>query len=400
MIREYYNTNTIDDKNFMKIVYCLDSIYQLSGMDIVTMTKAEALAMIPGNQVWVVAASNPRSLVHRMKHASMIDLNIHYYEHDNEGLLRSIIDLQKKRKQHRQKLNEFLENVAPDVVISVGVLTKYFLPTMKLSSTPVFIREQHTERHYNLHSATSLFKKMVALFGEFYDYYWRSRAYDMIAVLTERDRDGVWKHWTKVVVMPNPITHETGLVSDANAKIVVTAGRLAVMKNFSAMINIWAKVVRRHPDWVLNIWGIGCKEVELRTQIQRLGLNRHVFLMGYTEEISVEMSKGSIMLLTSLSEGFSLVTLEAMALGIPTVVYNCPGGISHLVKDGVTGYLVQMNDEDAFVKRVCQLIENARLRKAMGQAAKKESMQYNVDNIASRWMDLFHELLDKKRGKN
>lgn len=392
------NTNTIDDKDSMKIVYCLDAIYQLSGMDIVTMAKAEALAQIPDNQVWVVAASNPRSLVHRLKHASMVDLNIHYYEHEDEGLLRSILDLQKKRKQHRQKLAEFLENIAPDVVISTGVLTKNFLPTLKLSSNPVFIREQHTERHYNLHGATSLFKKMVALYGEFYDYYWKSRAYDMIAVLTERDKDGVWKHWGRVVVVPNPITHETSSESDGNAKIVVTAGRLAVMKNFSALVNIWAKVARRHPDWVLHIWGIGGEEVVLRNQIQYLGLTEQVFLMGYTEEISVEMSKGSIMALTSLSEGFSLVTLEAMALGIPTVVYNCPGGISHLVKDGVTGFLVPMNDEDAFVEKVCMLIENEELRKTMGQAALHESEQYRIERIAQRWMELFQELLDKKRG--
>lgn len=381
----------------MKIVYCLDTIYQLSGMDIVTMTKAEALAEIPGNQVWVVAAGNPHSLVHRMKKASMIDLNIHYYEHDHEGLFRSIMDLQEKRKQHRQKLNDFLENVAPDVVISTGALTKYFLPTLKLSSNPIFVREQHSDRHYNLHSANSLFKKILALYGEFYDYYWNSRAYDMIAVLTEREKEGIWKKWKKVIVIPNPITHQLGLKSGCNTKIVVSAGRLARMKNFSALVNIWAKVVLRHPDWVLQIWGVGSEEAALKVQIQQLGLRKHVFLMGYTEEISKEMSKGSIMVLTSLSESFSLVTLEAMALGLPTVVYNCPGGISHIVKDGLTGYLVQMNDEDAFVERVCQLIEDENLRKKMGKAAQKESEQYEVGSIVHRWMELFQEVLSQKR---
>ena len=87
-----------------------------------------------------------------------------------------------------------------------------------------------------------------------------------------------------------------------------------------------------------------------------------------------------------------------MSVGIPTVVYNCPGGIRYLVKDGVTGYLVPMNDEDAFVEKVCALIENEELRKTMGQAALPESGTiWHRMKITQRWMDLFQELLDKKR---
>ena len=46
----------------MNIVYCIDATYNLSGTDIVTITKANALAAIPGNRVWVVSAGNPHSL--------------------------------------------------------------------------------------------------------------------------------------------------------------------------------------------------------------------------------------------------------------------------------------------------------------------------------------------------
>ena len=106
------------------------------------------------------------------------------------------------------------------------------------------------------------------------------------------------------------------------------------------------------------------------------------------------MSKASLFVFTSLSESFSLVTLEAMSVGIPAVVYNCPGGISYVVKDNVTGFLVPMNDEDAFVEKVCTLIEDEELRKKMGQAALAESKQYGIDKITHRWMDLFQELLD------
>lgn len=383
----------------MNIVYCIDAVYSLSGTDIVTIAKANALAEIPGNRVWVVTAGNPRSLMHRLKNVSVTDLGVRYYEHDHEGLVRAIIDLQKTRKLHKQKLTEFLENVMPDIVISSGVLTKLFLPTIKLSSNPVFIRELHYDRHYNFNSAKGLIRKMIALYGEWYDFHWKIRAYDRVAVLSERERSGMWKNWDKLVVMPNPITHWTGLISEGNAKLAVTAGRLFRMKNFSGLINIWSKVVRRHPDWELQIWGIGDAQKQLEQQIEEMGMGKHVHLMGYTTEMGEAISKGSLMVLTSLSESFSLVTLEAMSVGIPTVVYNCPGGISYLVKDGETGYLVPLHDEDAFVERVCELIENEELRKTMGSAALKESEKYKMDNIIQRWMTLFQETLAEKRGK-
>ena len=101
----------------MNIVYCIDAVYNLSGTDIVTIAKANALASIPGNRVWVITAGNPRSLMYRLKNVSVTDLSIRYYEHDSKGLLHAIIDLQKTRKLHKQKLTEFLENVMPDIVI-------------------------------------------------------------------------------------------------------------------------------------------------------------------------------------------------------------------------------------------------------------------------------------------
>ena len=109
------------------------------------------------------------------------------------------------------------------------------------------------------------------------------------------------------------------------------------------------------------------------------------------------MAKASIFVLTSLTEGFSLVTIEAMSVGIPAVVYNCPGGICHVVKDGETGYLVPMNDEDAFVEKICALIENDELRKKMGKACLQEVEQYRMVSIVQRWMELFQDLLAKKR---
>ena len=395
---ERRNINNFLNIYNMKIVYCIDFIYTFGGVEIVTILKANALAKIPGNQVWLVVTDNKFSTITKQAQVSVIDLAVHYYQHDGEGFWHAVMDNIRMRKIHQKKLQEILNEIEPDIVISTGRLTKFFLPTLKIHSNPVFIREIHTAKHYKMQDARVWKEKLVAEVGEIYDYGWKIKRYDKIVVLTDAEKTGSWEHWNKVAVIPNPLTHVPKQASTLENKIVITAGRLVRTKNFSSLINAWAKVVERHPDWELQIWGVGDLQEQLKNQIKQMGLTESAHLMGYSTEILNEFSKASIFVSSSISEGFSLATLEAMSVGVPTVVYECPGGISHLVKNRVTGYLVPLNDEKALAERVCTLIEDEGLRRTMGQAALKESEKYKLDSIIQRWMALFQELLAEKRG--
>ena len=165
------------------------------------------------------------------------------------------------------------------------------------------------------------------------------------------------------------------------------------------MINVWKKVADRHPDWSLHIWGAGDMRAALEQHIKSMGMTGHVFLKGYSSTVTDEMAKASLFLSTSVSEGFSLATIEAMSVGLPAVAYNCPGGLRYVLEDGETGFVVPMNDEETFVEKVCTLIENEELRKVMGQAALKEAARYKIDAIVQKWMTLFYELLIEKRNQ-
>ncbi len=383
----------------MKIVYCIDTIYYMGGIELVTIAKANALAEIPGNQVWIAVADNRYSAMTRLKRVSVLDLAVHYYENDGRGYWRDLFDLWKKRKYHRRRLEQMLNDINPDVVISTGLSARNFLAKIKLKSNPVYIREIHFSRLYRQQHASSMMGKLFAKYSEIRDYTFAIRDYDKIVVLTEAEKAGAWAHWDKVTVVPNPILKQEKNHSQCTNKVAVTAARLVWVKNFDALINIWAKIVQRHSDWTLQIWGMGSEKENLERQIERLGLKNHVLLMGYTPDVQEQMAKASIFVLTSRTEGFSLVAIEAMSVGIPSVVYDCPGGLRHVVKDGETGFLVPMNNEDAFVEKVCTLIEDEELRKVMGQAAIKDVEQYRMEKIVRRWMELFQDLLEKKRGK-
>ena len=92
----------------MKIVYCIDFIYTFGGVEIVTILKANALAKIPGNQVWLVVTDNQFSTISKQAQVSVIDLAVHYYQHDGEGFWHAVMDNMRMRKIHKKSFRRFL----------------------------------------------------------------------------------------------------------------------------------------------------------------------------------------------------------------------------------------------------------------------------------------------------
>ena len=87
----------IQTQKTMKIVYCTNRIYKMGGLEIITIVKANALAEIPGNQVWIALADNSYPTIKRLKKVSVLDLAVHYYAEDNQGYWHAIMDLQKNK---------------------------------------------------------------------------------------------------------------------------------------------------------------------------------------------------------------------------------------------------------------------------------------------------------------
>lgn len=379
----------------MKIVYCINSISLLGGVEKVTLVKANALSKIPGNEVWIVVTDGQGDPLIPLEGVHVVNLDVRYYD-KNVGFL----EFFRKKSQHKKRLKECLNSIMPDVVISTGRDEKSFLPSLQLNSKPVVVRELHLPKHFRLIMAENWKKKMLARGREIYDYHWKIKGYDCIVLLTEEDRQKNWRGWDKVSVIPNPITSTCEKKSNRTAHTAISVGRLSEQKDFPALIRMWKKVVEQYPDWQLEIWGKGEMENALQQQIEELKMEDKVLLKGFTPEPIQKMSQASMYLLSSKYEGLPLVIVEAMSVGLPVVSYMCPTGPKDIIDDGHTGFLIPNGDEDAFVEKVCKLIADEELRQKMGQEALKASENYRIERIAQRWMELFQQLLDRKRKTN
>ena len=192
----------------------------------------------------------------------------------------------------------------------------------------------------------------------------------------------------------NPLTINVKELSKLENERFVAVGRLSAEKNWPAMIEIWAKVLVRHPEWKLDIYGDGKLRDSLQKRIDAMGLQGKVTLCGADPDIAARMAQASGLLLTSEREGFGLVLIEAAACALPLVSSACPVGPLELIEDGVSGFLLPCGDTDAFVEAVCRLIEDRELRLRMGRNALEMSRKFSLDKVMGRWLELFRSLPD------
>ncbi len=224
---------------------------------------------------------------------------------------------------------------------------------------------------------------------------------DGYVVLTEADRRDFSAKLagadTMVAAIPNaspwPVAQQP---SALDGRIVVSGGRLAAEKGFSRLIEAFRPIQGRHPDWRLHIYGAGPEGAALRRLIRDLGLGATVELKGYNKDFGTVLSGASVFAMTSLSEGFPMVLVEAMSCGLPLVSFDCPRGPAEIIVNERNGLLVPDGDIDAFTQALLRAIEDDEARARWGANARSDAGRYQVGAVASQWESLFDELTKRR----
>ena len=197
--------------------------------------------------------------------------------------------------------------------------------------------------------------------------------------------------------MPNGVTSLGMHRADPSAKLVVAAGRLGKRKGFDRLLSAWARVAHEFPEWRLAIFGHGPWARKLVRRADELGVGDSVDLAGNSPRLPEEMAKASLYVMTSRREGFPMVLLEAMSVGLPVIAYDCPTGPRDIITDGVDGYIVRDGDSAALAASLAELMDAEDERRRLGVAALEKAAAFDITLIAARWEALFEELAATKR---
>ncbi len=187
-------------------------------------------------------------------------------------------------------------------------------------------------------------------------------------------------------------------------KVVMHHARLVDFKNQPLLCEAFVEVHKKHPDYVLKIFGPdsfdGTKEI-LEKIIADNHAEDYILLMGGSDELEKEIPKGAVYAFTSDWEGLPNSLLEAMAMGMPIVATDCPcGGPKTVMTDGKNGLLIPIKDKEALVAGLNRLIEDPELAERLGDEAAKIEEITNAQAIFVQWRDYLDKVIaDFKKKK-
>jgi N-acetylgalactosamine-N,N'-diacetylbacillosaminyl-diphospho-undecaprenol 4-alpha-N-acetylgalactosaminyltransferase len=127
-------------------------------------------------------------------------------------------------------------------------------------------------------------------------------------------------------------------------------GRLNPQKDYDNLINACAILKKQTSNFSLAILGQGNLFNQLEALIQKFGLEKNVFLLGYKANPYTYILNSNYLVSSSLYEGFSNVIIESLCLGKPVVATNCPGGNAEVITNGVNGWLCEFKNPEALAK--------------------------------------------------
>ena len=195
----------------------------------------------------------------------------------------------------------------------------------------------------------------------------------------------------KSVIIPNPINPDIPeAYTGTREKKIVAVGRLSSQKNFKMLIQAFAMLHEDYPDYPLIIFGRGEAEAELKRLAADLQVSDFVLFPGFSDNIYQDIQKSALYVSSSDYEGISNSMLEALALGIPSVVTDCPAGGARLaITDHENGILVPVGDTKSLYMAMKYMLDHPEEAERMGRNAAKIRERWPIDTIANLWLELF-----------
>ncbi len=198
----------------------------------------------------------------------------------------------------------------------------------------------------------------------------------------------------KISAINNPIEINQEQGSINKKKRVLWCGRVEYgVKRVDRMLEIWKYIAPRRPDWELYIMGSGnidyFKGIVKQQKIQNIVFTGSCNPYEYYKD-------GSILCMTSSTESWGMVLVEAQMFGCIPIAYNSYSSLSEIITDGINGYTIPAFEKEKFSERLMWLMDNEDKRNKMIVQCQKSVERFDVKIISRQWKKIFKELICHK----
>lgn len=221
----------------------------------------------------------------------------------------------------------------------------------------------------------------------------RSRKYIILSrrLLPEIHSLAGRKYDGKITTINNPVTLPpltASADSSSKKKQMLFVGRLVEDKGINYLIQIWEDIEKNDNEWNLVIVGDGPLRKLIENEITSRGLKR-IRLAGAQNNVTPFYETSSILLMTSLFEGFPLVLFEAMSRGCVPIAFNSFASLPDIIDDNINGFRITPFNTDEYTAKLKAIITNPDSLGNMAEAAVEKADKYAIERIGRQWLELF-----------
>lgn len=233
---------------------------------------------------------------------------------------------------------------------------------------------------------------------------WIPNAQTCKKILIEREKhpadrinviyDGIdVSYWTKKTDASTSSTVRGRWGYNRDNIVFTTVANLRAEKGIQFLIEAIPTVLQKHPNARFLLVGSDWMGGVLQDRCKRLGIEHVVTFAGFRRDIRDIYEASDVAVLPSLDEGLPICLIEAMSMELP-IIATAVSGVPELVVDGTTGFLVPSGDSEKLAEAIINVLENTKLRKQMGQAARDRVCKvFTIERMIKNLLDYYQQQL-------
>ena len=194
-----------------------------------------------------------------------------------------------------------------------------------------------------------------------------------------------------VIYYPLPHLHTVSELRVGSPYILVYGRFDEKAKNYTLLLNGYSQSILPDKGIKLVLLGEGPDEELLRRKVNELGLENDVIFENFVNGPAEIIKRARFTVLTSRYEGFPMVLIEALSLGVPVVSVDCSSGPKEVIVNEENGLLIENNDPEKLAAAFDRMVTDDALYKNLKQNAKSSVAHLKPEKIAEKWQKLIAE---------
>lgn len=205
---------------------------------------------------------------------------------------------------------------------------------------------------------------------------------------------GVETKYIRFCIEDNPVQKPPAF----DKPMLVSVGRLSQEKGIYDLIKVFEIVHEKRKDICLHIVGDGAEYEKVSDLIEKKGLKDSIVLHGFQDKQYIYrlMREASLYIMTSFTESFGIVLLEAMSCGIPCIAYSSAKGAHEIIENGENGFLIEDRDAYNMAEKICSLLSDKVELSRLSENAFATVERFSYNSTKDEWLRLM-KMIELKR---